>query len=110
MTLIYTGPIRENKRGKRRDGQPVVVQAENAGRGTFVAAERSRRMWSEVVLVRDLREVSGNVVFQAVLTSERSRRTRVGEGWLLVQVKRRSRSGVSTRQRSSIVELNKAAS
>jgi len=29
MTLIYTGPIRENKRGKRRDGQPVVVQAEN---------------------------------------------------------------------------------
>ena len=81
-----------------------------AGRGTFVAAERSRRMWSEVVLVRDLREVSGNVVFQAVLTSERSRRTRVGEGWLLVQVKRRSRSGVSTRQRSSIVELNKSAS
>ena len=58
-----------------------------AGRGTFVAAERSRGTWSEVVLVRDLREVSGNVVFQAVLTSERSRRTRVGEGWLLVQVK-----------------------
>ena len=87
-----------------------MLRRNTVGRGVVEEAERRMGTWSEVAQSYERRSESGRTKFHWVLTSARSILARIGTGWLLVQVKRRSRSGISTRPTSSIQELNIFAS
>ena len=69
-----------------------------------------RGTWSEVNLVRAMREVLGKTRSYALLTKSPSRWTRVGEFLWFDQVKARPRRGISISPSKLIVSLNMTAS